>query len=80
MCSRELLGLSNFNSSFFGGIAYLLAETTIVKQYHIKEFYIKMNILRELAVISPQCHNAMTQWLAASHELLSTAGFIDIHT
>lgn len=55
-----------------------MAEKNIFKQYHIKAFYRKVNILRQL-IASPRCHNTMIQWLAASCGLLNTAGFIHMH-
>lgn len=47
-------------SKAFIGIICLMAEITIVKQYHIRAFYIKMNILSQLVAVSSQCHTAMT--------------------
>lgn len=62
----------------FIGIICLMAETTVVKQYHVKAFYRKVTILSQL-VPSPRCRNTMIQWLAASCGLLNIAGFINMH-
>lgn len=55
-----------------------MAETTVVKQYHVKAFYRKVTILNQL-VPSPRCRNTMIQWLAGSCGLLNIAGFINMH-
>lgn len=47
-------------SEAFIGIICLMAETTIVKQYHIRAFYTKISILSQLVAVLSQCHSTMT--------------------